>query len=165
MIKKKICLLGSFAVGKTSLVQQFVHSKFSDKYLTTVGVKIDQKAVRYNGADITLLVWDIHGEDEFQKIPTSYLKGSSGYLLVMDGTRRSTLETVEKIKQLADEAIGKDVPFILLINKVDLSDRWEMTFEDVNGFEKRGWRILTTSAKTGQNVEEAFIDLTKMMVS
>ena len=92
MIQKKICMLGGFGVGKTSLVSRFVHSIFSDKYLTTVGVKIEKKSVDL-GARSRSDHWDLHGEDDFQKVRMSYLRGASGYLLVADGTRRATLDT------------------------------------------------------------------------
>ena len=81
MIQKKVCLLGGFAVGKTSLVSRFVTSIFSEKYLTTVGVKVDKKLVSVNGQDVTLMLWDIYGEDEFQTVQPSYLRGASGYLV------------------------------------------------------------------------------------
>ena len=89
---KKVCMLGAYAVGKTSLVRRFVHSMFTDKYLTTVGVKIDKRQVQHNGKEVTLLLWDLYGEDEFQRVQTSYLRGSSGLLIVADGTRLSTLD-------------------------------------------------------------------------
>ena len=93
MIQKKICLLGGFGVGKTSLVSRYVHSIFSDKYLTTVGVKIDKKSVTLDGTVVDLVIWDIYGQDDYQKVRMSYLRGAAGYLLVADGTRRSTLDT------------------------------------------------------------------------
>ena len=77
-------MLGGFAVGKTSLVRRFVHSIFSDKYHTTIGVIIHKKTVLIDGHEINLLLWDIGGEEEIFPIPASYLKGSAGYLL---GTR------------------------------------------------------------------------------
>ncbi len=78
-------MLGSFAVGKTSLVQRFVHSIFSEKYHTTIGVKIDQKIIQINHQDVNILLWDIHGEDIYQKVKPAYLMGSSGYLLSLMG--------------------------------------------------------------------------------
>ena len=81
MVQKKVCMLGSFSVGKTSLVRRFVESIFSDTYLTTVGVKIDKKALQVDGNDATLMLWDIYGEDDFQKLRMSYLRGASGFLL------------------------------------------------------------------------------------
>jgi GTPase SAR1 family protein len=78
MIQKKVCMLGSFSVGKTSLVRRFVESMFSDAYLTTVGVKIDKKPLQVEGNDLTLMLWDIYGEDDFQKMRMSYLRGARG---------------------------------------------------------------------------------------
>src|SRR4051812_29872267 len=85
MIQKKVCMIGTTAVGKTSLVARFVHSIFSDKYLTTVGVKIDKKVVAPDGTEVTLIIWDLAGDDDFQRLQTSYLRGTGGYLLVADG--------------------------------------------------------------------------------
>ena len=78
MIQKKVCLIGSFATGKTSLVSRFVKSIFSEKYLTTVGVKVDKKDIDLGGQLARLILWDLHGEDELQALRTSDLRGSSG---------------------------------------------------------------------------------------
>ena len=91
-LKKKICLIGAFAVGKTSLVRQYVYSLFSEKYLSTVGVKIDKKLLVMDGRELELIIWDLHGEDDFQSVRMSYLRGASGCIYVVDGTRRVTLE-------------------------------------------------------------------------
>ena len=121
MIQKKICMLGGFAVGKTSLVAQFVSSIFSDKYHTTVGVKVDRKSVMIGDTEMNLLLWDIYGDDDFQKMRASYLRGSAGYLLVVDGTRAATLDTAINLQQLAESTVGR-VPFVLALNKSDLDD-------------------------------------------
>ena len=92
MLQKKICMLGSFAVGKTSLIRRYVESIYSDAYHTTVGVKIDKKTLTVNEQEVNLVLWDLYGEDEFQKMKWSYVRGSSGYLLVADGTRRAIVE-------------------------------------------------------------------------
>ena len=163
MIQKKICMLGAFAVGKTSLVKQYVSGIFSEKYHTTVGVKIDKKVLEIDGQEVTLILWDLHGEDEFQKIRASYLRGSSGYLLVVDGTRKKTLGVVEELQRMAQEVLG-DVPFVVLINKADLSNQWEVGKEAVESLESRGWSVFEGSAKTGEGVEAAFSTLSKHMV-
>lgn len=165
MIKKKICMLGSVAVGKTSLVKRFVKSMFSEKYITTVGVKIDQKKVVVDGEEILLLLWDIHGKDEFQfqKLKSNYLRGMSGYFLVADGTRRKTLGIAKKLKGLAEDTVN-DVPFILLLNKVDLHDEWEIEDDTLKSFQQSGWTVLKTSAKTGEHVESAFRQLTRKIM-
>ncbi len=121
MIQKKICMVGAFATGKTSLVSRFVKSIYSDTYQTTVGVKIDKKHVRLAEQEVNFILWDIHGEDEFQKVRMSYLRGSSGYLLVVDGTRRHTLDKAFDLQKRVEATIGT-IPFVLILNKLDLID-------------------------------------------
>lgn len=163
MIQKKICMLGSFAVGKTSLVARFVRSIFSDKYHTTVGVKIDKKQVQIEDKLINLILWDLYGEDEFQKVHMSYLRGASGYLLVVDGTRRETLDKALVLQQRTEEAVGK-VPFVIVLNKVDLKENWEVDERTIAELSNKGWHVVHGSAKTGQGVEEAFALLAKEML-
>ena len=158
MIQKKICLMGAFAVGKTSLVARFVRSVFSEKYHTTLGVKIDKKIVASARGEVMLMIWDLAGEDEFIGVDLTYMRGAAGYLIVADGTRRASLERAISLKARIDERIGP-VPFLLLINKVDLDDAWEIPDSDIEALSMKGWRILRTSAKTGQGVEAAFISL------
>ncbi len=164
MLQKKICLLGSFGVGKTSLVSQYVFSKFSEKYLSTVGVKIDRKDVQVNGQDIRLMLWDIHGQDEFQEVRQSYLRGMAGFLLVVDGTRPETLSTAREMHLLAQDAVGQ-VPFVLLINKVDLTSHWKLDPNRLASLVDESWEVKLTSAKTGANVEEAFTHLASQLLS
>ncbi len=163
MLQKKICMLGSFAVGKTSLVSRYVNGTFSEKYLTTIGVKIDRKDVEHSGQTVRLLLWDIHGDDEFQKICASYLRGMSGYLLVIDGTRPETLSVGMELHRLCSDAAGK-VPFIVLLNKADLTDSWQLDFDRLSDVVDQDWVMEKTIAKTGENVESAFRRLTHMML-
>ncbi len=164
MIQKKICLLGAFAVGKTSLVERFVHSMFSDKYLTTVGVKIEKKSMQVDERQVDLVIWDIYGEDDFQKVRLSYLRGASGYLLVVDGTRQATLETAVGLQKSAEATIGT-VPFLLLVNKADLAESWDIEEQRLAELTRRGWTVLRTSAKTGADVETAFAKLAEAMLA
>lgn len=158
MLQKKICMLGSFSVGKTSLVRRFVKSIFSEAYHTSIGVKVDKKVVRANDEEVTLVLWDIHGEDAYQKIRMSYLRGMSGYLLVVDGTRRQTLDDALALNERVIEEAGR-VPAILVFNKSDLADKWELDTARESELAAAGWNILRTSAKTGDSVEEVFSQL------
>jgi small GTP-binding protein len=158
MISRKICMLGGYAVGKTSLVRKFVHGVFSEKYLTTIGVKIDKKELVVGGTELALILWDLAGEDGFEKVRLSYLRGASGYLLVVDGTREATLQTALSVQEKAQQSLG-DVPFLLLTNKVDLSDEWAIAESQLDALRARGWRVLPTSAKDGRGVEDAFVQL------
>jgi|SRR6476620_6682262 len=164
MLQKKICMLGAFGVGKTSLVRRYVQSLFSDAYLTTVGVKIDKKTVSVGNETVTLLLWDIAGEDDVSPIRMSYLRGAAGYLLVADGTRAETLDIASSIQSRVKAEIGT-VPFLVLLNKADLQESWEIDREAMDGLEQAGWSIVRTSAKTGAGVEEVFEELAKRMVS
>ena len=163
MLQKKICMLGSYAVGKTSLVRRYVSSIFSDAYLTSVGVKIDKKQVKVNEEDVTMVLWDIYGEDDFQKLRMSYLRGASGYILVADGTRRATLDKAIAMRQAAEQALGPS-KYILAINKSDLADQWEVDADRLKELADHGWNLLRTSAKTGEGVEETFMTLAQAMV-
>jgi small GTP-binding protein len=163
MIQKKVCMLGAFAVGKTSLVARYVKSVFSEKYLTTVGVKVDKKDVVVDDRTVSLMLWDINGQDDYQSVQQSYLRGTSGYLLVVDGTRRATLETVAKLQQVVESVAGP-VPFVVVLNKADLSQDWQVDERGLMKIADRGWPIVRTSAKTGEGVEETFVKLTRAML-
>ncbi len=163
MIQKKVCMLGAFAVGKSSLVRRFVESIFSDKYLTTVGVKIDKKIVTLDRHPVQLIVWDLQGEDDFHKVRTSYLRGASGHLLVADGTRTATLDTAKRLHDLAHE-VTPGAPCVLVVNKSDLAASWEVDDADLADLEEQGWEVVRTSAKSGDGVEPAFVRLAEAMV-
>ena len=163
MLQKKICMLGSFAVGKTSLVRRFVESIYSDVYQTTVGVKIDKKNVKLGDKEVSLVLWDIYGEDDYQKMRWTYLRGASGYLLVADGTRKATLEKAFTLDQKVREVVGA-IPFVFVINKSDLIRDWELDSAIESQMAVQGWNILRSSAKTGEGVEESFSLLAQKML-
>lgn len=164
MQKKKICLLGSYGVGKTSLVARFVHSLFADKYHTTVGVKIDKKQVTVDGEEVTLMLWDMAGEEDDAPVKLNQVRDASGYLLVADGTRGRTLQVVRSIQERVEDEIGAR-PFLLLVNKADLRETWEIPESAWQELASSGWTVLETSAKSGDHVEEAFLSLTARMLS
>jgi len=162
-VSKKICLLGSVSVGKTSLIRRFVKGIFSDKYLTTVGVKIDKKVVEAASREVTLILWDLAGEDEFAQLQTSYLRGTAGYLLVVDGTRPETLDKVIELQLRAHNAVG-EVPFILALNKADLREDWAVLEDRIEQLRARGWTVREASAKSGDGVDEIFTLLTERLM-
>ena len=157
-------MLGAYAVGKTSLVSRFVRSLFSEKYHTTVGVKVDKKTVTVGDQEVSLMLWDLAGEDHFYQVKMSYLRGSAGYLLVADGMRRSTLEKAIELQERTEREIGK-VPFILVINKLDLIDDWEIKEPDLSTIPPGDWQVVSTSAKTGSGVNEAFMALSRRLLA
>lgn len=163
MVQKKVCMLGTFAVGKTSLVRRFVESIYSDKYHTTVGVKVDKKLVQVGETEVTLVLWDVEGTESGHDLRKSYLRGAAGYVLVADGTRQDTLYKALAIQTKAQETIGS-VPFLLLINKADLADQWNISERETIALREKGWKVIITSAKLGSGVEDAFQTLAKKLV-
>jgi small GTP-binding protein len=163
VIQKKVCMLGGFSVGKTSLVKRFVTGQFSEKYHTTIGVKIDQKSLCVDDTEMLLVLWDVFGEDDFQKVRASYLHGSAGYLLVVDGTRKETVEVTRQLHTLAVQSMGP-VPYALVINKHDLRESWQVDPEMYEDLASNACLMLQSSAKTGEGVELAFAELAKQLL-
>lgn len=153
--KAKVCLIGATAVGKSSLVARYVSSIFSERYKTTIGVKIETHAVSRGEQTLELVLWDMSGEDEFQNVQPSYLRGASGYLLVIDGTRRETCDVAVTLEARVRETLGT-VPFVAVVNKSDLTAAWDIRPGDLEELGKRGWSVVLASAKTGAGVEAAF---------
>lgn len=161
-MQKKICMLGGFAVGKTSLVRRFVQSIFSETYLTTVGVKIDKKSVVLPDKTVDLILWDLAGEDDIGSFRVSYVRGASGLVLVVDGTRAATLAVALTLRERAEAEFGA-MPFVLLLNKSDLVDQWTISDDAINEMRQSGYQIYLTSALSGESVDDAFVQLASLV--
>ena len=160
MTSKKVILTGSFGVGKTSLFNQFVFNQFSDKYLTTIGVKVNKKEIVVENQDLSLMIWDIAGEVTQNKVPNSYFLQASGIIYVYDLTRPMTLDKVNEdldyLYNIVPNAVIK-----LIGNKKDL-----VTEEQAKQIMASSSVVtdFVTSAKTGENVENLFFQIGKEML-
>lgn len=155
IIQKKVCMLGAFGVGKTSLVDRLVRNTFSDHPRMAVGVRIDRGRVEVDGRKVNLVIWDLHGDEEFQKVRKSYLRGAAGHLLVADGTRPTSLDEAVDIIRLA-ETTCSGTPSLLLLNKTDRTEDWRVEPARLEELAAQGWTTLRTSARSGEGVLEAF---------
>ncbi|MDF1503299.1 Rab family GTPase [Roseisolibacter sp. H3M3-2] len=155
MIQKKVCMVGVQGTGKTSMVKRFVHSIFTERYHSTVGVKLDRKVVAVGGVEVTLLLWDIEGRSEENEVPASYTRGAHAVLYVADGTRRTTFEQLRSLRALVRATVG-DVPSLVALNKADLAGEWALTRDDEAALPGAGLPHVRTSAKTGAGVDDAF---------
>jgi small GTP-binding protein len=164
ILQKKVCMLGAVGVGKTSLVRRFVESIFSERYHATVGVKIDRKSLSLGATQLNLMLWDLQGEAAHQETRLEYLRGAAGCLIVMDATRRATLETARSLEQRA-AAVAPEARVVFVLNKIDLTDRVEVTDALLDPFSARGSIIVRTSALSGQGVEAAFRGLAERMLA
>lgn len=162
-IKKKICLLGSYGVGKTSLVQRFVHNKFDEKYLSTIGVNISRKTIQLNESEandfvkkIELFIWDIANIEKFDFVAKSYINGAHGALIVFDISRTNTInQCVEQARNFLE--FNPKAKVVFIGNKLDLSDKVIFDKEKyLMNFNSYKTNVEFVSAKTGQNVEEIF---------
>ncbi len=167
-LSKKVCLLGDFAVGKTSLVRRFVYNLFDDKYLSTLGVKVSRKNVvlplRNQVVDLTLMLWDLAGSEEFSEIQASYLRGAAGSLLVCDMTRSDTLSSLQKYAARL-RRVNNAAAIVIAANKDDLREQHLVTAEQVREITHSLDAVcFFTSARSGQNVEEAFRHLGRLLV-
>jgi small GTP-binding protein len=166
---KKICLLGDPAVGKTSLIRRYVFDMFDDKYITTIGTKVTKKTVMVaptasrSGVKITLLIWDILGQREYQRLHPVYYQGAEGALIVCDCTRKETIGSLETWVTSFKNVVGP-VPVVFLMNKSDLveSDKFDRT--EIEALSKQhSAPYLPTSAKIGLNVEKAFLTVSEAL--
>ncbi len=156
-IQKKVCLLGDFAVGKTSLIRRYVEGRFDDKYLTTVGVVVSRKAIIRSDLALHLLIWDLAGGRDFSQ--SGYLLGAAGALLVCDLTRTSTLATFQEYVTQVRQ-VNPHIAIVLLANKSDLNEERAISEEQLLSVARQlSSPVLLTSAKTGENVERAFSTL------
>lgn len=160
MISKKVILTGSFGVGKTSLFNQFVFNKFSDKYLTTIGVKVSKKTIEVQGAEMSILLWDIAGEVSQDKVPISYFLGASGIIYVCDLTRPLTFKNLKEDLEYL-RGLLPNGEFKVVGNKIDLLTPEEMKLA-IDAMPMPC--DITTSAKTGENVEDLFLQLATDMI-
>ncbi|WP_338518753.1 Rab family GTPase [Alteromonas gracilis] len=155
MIQKKVCILGPTGVGKTSLTKQFVEGIFSEKYKTTIGVKIDKKQISKESQDVQLLIWDLEGIDRYCGFNPRYLRGASAYIIVVDQTRSQSLLEGMEILELAKDHYP-NIPAFFVVNKTDLPTSWHWSEEELNAYAQKFVSLVKTSAKTGENVEALF---------
>jgi small GTP-binding protein len=160
---RKICMLGDFGVGKTSLVARFVNNVFSEKYVTTIGVKIDTKHVDVAGQAVKLVLWDIAGKNALDGVKLSYLQGAAGIVLVADGTREPTLRSALFLLMQAKQE-RPDLKAVLLVNKFDLFERWEVSPTALADIRK-SLPVYESSAQSGEGVEEAFLTLSRELLA
>jgi GTPase SAR1 family protein len=189
MVTKKVCIFGAHGVGKRSLTSRFRDNTEEERYRAAIGVQISKKAVAVGDQNVTMAIWDVADLDKFDAMLMNYSRGMSGYLLVADGTRPSTLERAREIyeqlcsfeeppQSVEDTSHGephvnkpyvrfpyRGVPFILLLNKSDLIGQWRIEKSNLEMLANKGWPVQVVSAKENEGVEEAFLSLGRRILN
>ena len=166
--KFKIILIGDGSVGKTSLLYRFCQNTFSSDYMMTMGANFLKKQIKITKKDSAdLVIWDIAGQfEKFGRFHDTFYKNANGALLVFDLTRQKTFDSIDKWHADVAEILKKEIPFVLIGNKVDLVQQGNRPI-DANASEEyatqRNSLYIETSAKTGEHVEEAFLELSRRM--
>ena len=159
MISKKVVITGHFGVGKTSLFNRFLTNTFNEKYLTTIGVKVDKKTIVIDGEEIALILWDLAGEVSQEKVPRSYFSGASAVVYVFDLSRPATYSRLDDDLRY----IRSLLPYVLIKkvgNKKDL-----VNDETLKKIHAETHPDFFTSARTSENVEELFRGIGKKLLN
>ena len=162
----KICLLGEANVGKTSLVYRFIENKFRENYKSTLGVNLLKKDFPLKEfGNVSAQIWDLGGQESFKSLRKLYLEGANGALVVFDMTKMKTFEKLHDWIQDFKQARGGE-PIVLIGNKIDLNDMIKVSDTQAQELaETYNMKYISTSAKTGSNVEDAFLELTKTILN
>ncbi|KAL5370446.1 putative Rab2 GTPase [Cryptosporidium parvum] len=153
----KYIIIGDTAVGKSCLLLQFTDRRFRVDHDLTIGVEFGARIINLDAKKIKLQIWDTAGQESFRSITRSYYRGAAGALLVYDITRRDTFNHLSKWLNDVKRNATPNMTIILVGNKSDLDRREVTTEEGVEFAEKNGLLFIETSAKTSNNVEEAFM--------
>ena len=161
----KTVLLGEASVGKTSLVYRFIENKFRDNYKSTLGVNLLKKDMDVEGyGSVSAQIWDLGGQESFRSLRKLYLEGANGGFLIFDLTSRKSYDQINEWIGSFKEARGEK-PLILIGNKSDLMSLRKISDDEAIEYARaNNMELIITSAKTGQNVEEAFLNLTKRIL-
>jgi small GTP-binding protein len=159
VVQKKICLLGEFSVGKTSLIRRFVEERFDENYLSTIGVHMSRKRLDRNDHFLDFFIWDLAGGEDFRVVGPNYLRGAAGAIIVCDLTRKETLNALsfyaDNIRSLNPQAA-----LVFAANKADLVHERIVAHDEIlAAINPYADSYLLTSAKTGHNVDLAFTEL------
>jgi len=163
----KIVMLGDGAVGKTAMTTRFTQNSFDSDYKRTIGADFAVKRLDIPDIDahVTLQCWDLAGQPRFEFVRQGFYRGARGGLLLYDVTRRRTFINIDRWKEETFVNTGKEIPLVVVANKIDLVDSRAVTTEDGEAYAKEnGFIYVESSALTGENVEEAYVNLCKRMI-
>ena len=155
----KYISIGDSAVGKSNILLRYIHDKFNEEFQSTIGVEFGAKNLKIEDKIYRIQIWDTAGQETFRSITRAYYKNSVCACVVYDITNRNSFQNVKSWFEDCKKQSPKTVFLVLIGNKVDLEDKREVTSEEGSLYaQKNGMLFFETSAKTGKNIEEIFIN-------
>ena len=171
MLKYKIVLAGAKDVGKSSLIARFCDDIFHERTMETIGVAFKRKRIELgtesNRLSLDVNIWDMGGEDKYKALLPQYIKGATAALILYDTTNKETIDDVNSWVEIVNEYASEDIIKVLIGTKIDLKDKREITKMEAEQLcSKQNWcaEMIETSAKTGENVEDAFLNVANEIV-
>ena len=162
-LRRKVCLLGAPGVGKTSLVRRFVEHEFDQDHESSIEVAIFKGTIEVGDISLEMMLWDPEGSEAWGQYNRSFISGASGLMFVVDGTKPRTLDHLLEAQIKGRGFIGAR-PAVLVINKVDLTGDFALTKAQLDAASTLNWHVVRASAKSGENVDEAFTKLAELML-
>ena len=162
-LRRKVCLLGAPGVGKTSLVRRFVEDAFDEGFTSSIAVAISSGEIVLDDVQLQMMLWDPGGNEAWGQYNRSFISGASGLVFVADATRPQTLDHLLEV-QVKERGFLGNRPSVLVLNKVDLTESYALTKWQMDAAAMVDWHIVRASAKSGDNVREAFAELATMML-
>ncbi|MBD3230382.1 MAG: GTP-binding protein [Candidatus Lokiarchaeota archaeon] len=157
VVRYKMVIFGNVKVGKTSLLERYVNDRFQDSYISTLGYNVYEKRISYKDSEISLMIYDIGGQEKFREVRKKYAEGANTAFIVYDITNLESFENIVNWRNDLEQFSG-DIPFVLIGNKVDLENSRKVSKEkglelskEINALD-----FIETSAKTGESVQKAF---------
>ncbi|OHS99643.1 Ras-related protein Rab-19 [Tritrichomonas foetus] len=153
----KLILLGDSNVGKTSIVQRYMHNKFQDEQSPTIGAAFDTSKILISGIQYELNIWDTAGQEAYRSLLPMFFRSANIAMITFDVTSRSSFEAVPEWLSEVKQQAYENVIIILVANKIDLEERRMILQEEIVTMAKKcNASISETSASTGQGIEQAF---------
>ena len=157
----KVLLFGNTGVGKTSIFKRYYENKFDGNYNSSIGIDFQTKVIKHKNKSYSIQLFDTAGQERFRSITSSYFRMAEYYMLVFDLTNKNSLNAVPDWIESLKEFIDKP-KYIILGNKSDLErnkipdDEINDVLEGQDHFKINDENFIKVSAKTGENIKEAF---------
>ena len=162
----KILLIGDSSVGKTSILLKYIDDKFSDNYISTIGIEYKIKTLTINGKKVLLRIWDTSGQERYRSITQNFYRNANGILFIFDITNKESFDNIKNWLIDSDSCEDDSVTKILVGNKIDINEDRKVDDDQIKKYaDKKGMKYFVTSAKEGTNIDLIFRKLAELILT